>query len=186
MPYNIRQQPIFFSTGDPETVNDQILQYPGQLGMRATVQQPGPRGAASTTDPEANRAKTYQLIQTDSTATVAPYRGATAWKTNAPYVVTTSATNRNQVAGVFQSAITPGWFGFIQVEGPATVKLIDASAAAPAIGTTIIPSSTDGKADNLAVGTAPTHTVMGRVSQPLTFNAGSREVVVDLAIPDTV
>ena len=101
-------------------------------------------------------------------------------------MVTTNATNRNRVAGVFQNAITVGNFGCVQIGGPATTKLIDAPTAAVAIGTTVIPSATNAKADNLAVGTAPTHAVMGQVAgPPLSYNAAAQEVVVDLAIPET-
>jgi hypothetical protein len=188
MPYNIRQQPIFISTGDPETVNDPTLQYPGQLGMRATIQQPGPR-VSGTGAAEVGRAKTYQLVQTDSTMTVAPFPGAVAFRASStnPYLVTTNATNRNMVCGVFQNAVTPGNYGFIQVEGPASVKVLDADTAAAAAGDSIIASTTNAKATRLAVGTAVTHTLLGRVQGPTVSTTASEAlVVVDLAIPDNV
>jgi hypothetical protein len=183
MPNNIRQQPIFISTGDPETVNDTTLQYPGQLGMRATVTQP----TRTATGVEAGRAKTYQLVQTDSTMTVAPFPGAVALRASSvnPYLVTTNVTNRNGIMGVFQNAITPGNYGFIQVEGPASVKIIDSSMGALAVGDAIIASTTNAKADRVAIGTAPTHVILGRVQGPtLTTSPAEATVVVDLAVLD--
>lgn len=185
MPYNIRQQPIFISTGDPETVNDVSLQYPGQLGMRATINQPtrGPAGA------EDYRSKTYQLIQTDSTMTVAPFKGAVAIRASStnPYLMTTNVTNRNLVAGVFQNAITPGNYGFIQTQGPASVKIIDSAAGACAVGDIIMASATNAKADRIAAGSSATFTPLGRVAGP-TLNSSPAEalVVVDLDLPDVV
>ena len=183
MPIQFENQPLYFQSGDPESENVSSLAYPGQLGMRCTVVQPS-RSAAGV---EAGRSKRYQIIQTDSTMTVAPYPGATAWWADkARYLVTTNATNRNRVAGVFQNAITPGNYGCIQIGGPATTKIVDASVAALAIGDAIIPSSTNSKADRVAVGTPPTHTVLGWVAGPaLSVDVLNATVVVDLAVPET-
>lgn len=183
MPQGFEQNAVFLQSGDPETENVPSLSYPGQLGVRFTVVQP----SRSPAGVEAGRSKRYQLVKTDSSMTVAPFPGATAWWADkAQYMVTTNATNRNRVAGVFQNVVTPGNFGCVQIGGPGTTKFIDSPTAAIAIGTMVIPSSTNGKADNLAVGTAPTHTVMGQVAGPaLSYNAGAQEAVVDLAIPET-
>ena len=176
------QQPVYLQSGDPETENVATLHAPGDLGKIFTVKQP------SRTAPgvEAGRPKTYQLIKTDSTMTVSPYPGATAWWSDrAANLVTTNATNRNQVAGVFQYAITPGYYGCIQKREPATVKVLDADVASLAIGDSIIPSATNGKATRVAVGTAPTHSLMGRVAGPvISVNASNATVVVDLDLPD--
>lgn len=181
MPNNRQMQPMWIQTGDPETVNDLALQEPGQLGGKTTIIQPT-RTAAGV---EEGRAKTYQLVQTDSTMTVAPYKGAIAiWSDEKAYKVTTNVANRNRVAGVFQNAITPGYFGFIQTRGPASVKIVDGSMAALAIGDAIISSSTNAKSDRVAVGTAPTHVVLGWVAGPLTTNAPEATVVVDLDAPE--
>ena len=181
MPNNIRQQPMWISTGDPETVDDRILAEPGQLGMKTTIIQPT-RGVPGV---EEGRAKTYQLVATDSTMTVTPFKGAVAWWANeAQYKVTTDATNRNRIAGVFQGPVAKGNYGFIQTKGPAIVKIVDASIAAMAVGNAVIPSSTNAKADRVAAGTAPTHTVLGWVPSPLTKNAAAAEVVVDLDAPE--
>lgn len=181
MPNNSRMQPMWIQTGDPESVNDVTLQEPGQLGGKCTIIQPT-RGVPAV---EAGRAKTYQLIATDSTMTVTPFKGAVAvWGTEAKYQVTTNVTNRNRGAGVFQNAVDKGNFGFIQTSGPATVKVLDADIAACAVGDIIIVSATNGKATRVAVGTAATHMILGYVSSPLTVNLASAEVVVDLDAPE--
>jgi hypothetical protein len=182
MPNNIRQQPMWISTGDPESVNDTTLQEPGQLGGKATIIQP----TRSASGVEAGRAKTYQLVQTDSTMTVSPYKGAIAlWADKALYKVTTTVTNRNRIAGVFQNAVTPGNYGFIQTQGPASVKVLDSDMASLAIGDAIISSSTNAKATRVAVGTAPTHLPYGWVSGPaISTTPAEALVVVDLDVPD--
>src|SRR5262245_53741919 len=159
-PNRYEMPPMWVSTGDPETVNDPTPQYKGMVGMRYTIVQP-PR---STPGAEAGRSKRYQYVQTDSTMSVAPFPGAVAWWSDkTAYKVTTSPTTlgRGRIAGVFQNAITPGFYGFVQFEGPATVKFVDAVTATPtAAGLFVIPSATAGKADCLAAGNAATYPVL--------------------------
>lgn len=185
MPNNIRQQGTWTGTGNPETYSSPNLYAPGLLGSRVTVIQP----TSGVPSFETGRAKTYQLVQSDSSMTTAPFRGAVAWwSSRQAYRVTTAATNQNAVAGVFQNdetvaPITPGQFCFVQVEGPASTKFTDASAAAArsTVGLQVIPSSTTGKAQTMTAGTAPTNTVMG-----LTIGQGEAPTaiaVVELAIP---
>lgn len=183
MPNRFEGQPVYLQSGDPENENTPVLHAPGTLGNRFTVVQP----SRSATGAEDGRSKRYQSVKTDSTMTVAPYPGAVAWWSDkANYLVTTTATNRNRVAGVFQNSVTPGNYTCVQIGGPASVKVLDADAAAAAIGDAIIPSSTNGKATRVAVGTAPTHTVLGWVAgPPLSVNAPNATVVVDLAVPET-
>ena len=181
MPNNIRQQPMWIDTGDPETVNMATLQEPGQLGGRVTIKQK----TSDVPGVEAGRAKTYQLVQTDSTMVTAPYKGAAAqWSDEKRYLVTTAVTNRNRPAGVFQNAITPGNYGFIQIEGPASCKIVDGSMAALAVGDAVIVSATTAKYDRVAVGTAPTHVVVGWVAGPLTTTPAEALVVADLCVPN--
>ncbi len=173
----------YLESGDPESEDNVRLQYPGQLGTRFTVIQPGRTAPAA----EAGRAKTYQIVRTDSTMSVAPFPGATAWWADkTQYLVTTTVTTlgRGRVAGVFQNAITKGNYGCIQVKGPATVKFIDAVTAAPtAAGLIVIPSSTAGKADCLAAGSAATYPPMGVSASA--YNATDATAIVDLDIPET-
>lgn len=183
MPNRFEGQPVYLQSGDPEGENTPTLYAPGTLGGRFTVIQ-RTRDAAGV---ETGRSKRYQLIKTDSTMTVAPYLGATAWWSDkSQYLVTTNATNRNRVAGVFQNPVTPGYYGCIQIGGPATVKVLDADAGACAIGDVIIPSATNSKATRIAVGSNITHQSMGQVAgPPLTVNVASAEVVVDLDVPES-
>lgn len=177
------QQAFYLQSGDPENENTATLPYPGLLGSRFTVIQPhrSPAGA------EDGRSKTYQLVQTDSSMSVAPFRGAVAWWSDKTrYLVTTTVTTlgRGRIAGVFQNAITPGYYGCVQVGGPATVKFVNAPTAQPtAAGLFVIPSDTNAKADCLAAGSAPTYPALG-VSAGV-YNAAAAEAVVDLDVPTT-
>lgn len=183
MPVGPNQQPVYLQSGDPEQENNATLAYPGQLGTRFFVVQPSrtPAGA------EDGRAKGYQIVRTDSTMSVAPYRGAVAWWSDKTrYLVTTTVTTlgRGRVAGVFQNAVTPGNYTCIQIKGPATVKFTDSVTATPdATGQFVIPSATNAKADCLAAGSASTYPALG-VSAG-SFNAASREGIVDLDVPET-
>ena len=183
MPNRFEGQPAYLQSGDPEQENVPSLYAPGTLGYRFTVIQ-RTRDAAGV---ETGRSKRYQLVQTDSTMTVAPYLGAIAmWSDKARYMVTTNTTNRNRVAGVFQNAVTPGYFCCIQIGGPATVKVLDADVGAAAIGDSIISSATNSKATRVAVGTASTHTKLGDVAgPPLSVDLFGATVVVDLNVPET-
>lgn len=181
-PIGWNQQAVYLQSGDPENEDTATLQYPGLLGTRFTVVQPN-RSAAGA---EAGRSKTYQLIQTDSTMTVAPFRGAVAWWADkTKYLVTTTVTTlgRGRVAGVFQNAITKGNYGCIQKGGPATVKFVDAPTANPTVaGLFVIPSATNGKADCLAAGSAATYPILGKSAG--VYDAANAEAVVDLEVDD--
>lgn len=179
MPNNTRQQGIWISTGDPDNVDERSMYAPGQLGSKVTLIQPtrSPAGV------EEGRSKTYQYVRVDSGVAVAPFPGAVAWWLNsAQYLVTTAATNRGRVAGVFQGTVTPGNFCFIQQKGPGKVKFVDAPTSAPdATGKFVIPSATAGKAD--CVATAPAFPILGYAVQAL--QGGTAEAVVELDVPET-
>lgn len=185
MPNRWEMPPLYLQSGDPETENVPSMAYPGQLGCRISVKQPGPPGTPGAED---YRHKRYQYVQTDSTMSVAPFKGAVAWwSSQARYLVTTSCTKlgRGRIAGVFQNAITPGWYGCIQIGGPATVKFVDGPTAAPTeAGLIVIPSATDGKADCLAAASAATYPALGRSAG--TYDAAACEGIVDLDVPETV
>ena len=182
---NFNQTTPFLQSGDPTTENTPTLAYKGQLGIRFTVINPT-RGSASASDPF-TRPKTFQLVGTDSTMSVAPYKGAVAWWADkTKYQVTTSATKlgRGRIAGVFCTTITPGNFGCVQVGGPGTVKYVDSPTATPdATGKIVIPSATDGKADCLAANTAATYPQLGYSAG--TVNVGDNTGPIDLDIPVT-
>lgn len=185
MANNIRNQPMYLVSGDPNSENNPSLLYPGMLGSRMTVKEPGPPGSPGAVN---FRSKTYQLVQVDSAATTAPYASAVAWWSDkTKYLVTTSPTTlgRGRVAGVFVNAIGLGNFGCIQTQGPCTTKFIDAVVVAnvTAAGNFVIPSATAGKADVIAAGTAPTYPPLGLTAGLL--SGGDSTAVVDLDVPET-
>jgi hypothetical protein len=182
------EQPAFYlQSGDPESENTPALAYPGQLGIRFTINSPQ-RAAPGVT---AGRSKRYQIVKTDSTMTVAPFPGAVAfWGDKTQYVVTSTspavAASRNRIAGRFCCPVTPGNVCCVQFEGPGIVKLIDAVTQGNVVpGAYIVPSATNAKADVIATATAPNQTPLGVVASPLTFNTAALEVVVDLNVPET-
>jgi len=181
MSNNIRNQPMYVASGNYETENQPAATdpYPGMLGSRATY------NSASGVTGVGAVGKTYQRVQVDSTVTVAPFPGAVAWWSNkATSLVTTAATLRGRVAGIFRNAIIPGNIGFIQTQGPSTVKIIDAPTAAPTTaGLIVIPSATAGKADVLAAGSAATYPALGVTTGPLA--GGTSIAPVDLDVPET-
>ena len=186
MSNNIRNQPMYLQSGDPESENVASLLYPGMLGSRLTVKEPGPPGTPTTAGQF--RSKSYQLIQTDSSMAVAPFAGAVAWWSDKTrYLVTTNPATlgRGRIAGVFRNAITPGNFGCIQYQGPCpNVKFVDAPTATPtAAGLIVIPSATAGKADCLAAGSAATYPALGVSAGAM--NLGDNTASVDLDVPET-
>ena len=194
MPNNVTQQAIYIQSGDPATENINPLPvlgqsvgdpYPGTMGMRVTIKEPGPMGVPGAVN---YRDKTWQRILTDSAMTVSPFKGAVAWWADkTKYMVTTDPTKLGQgnVARVFQGAITKGYIGFIQCQGPGTVKLVDAPTSTPTATSAniIIPSSTAGKADSLAAGSAGTYPSLGTAAGAM--SAGDNTVIVNLDVPHT-
>lgn len=185
MSNNVRNQPMYVQAGNIENENVPASTdpYPGMLGSRVTVNTTtGPTGGVSS-----GGGKTYQRIVTDSTMSVAPYQGAVAWwsdKSKAMVTTSPTALGRGRVAGVFRNAITPGNIGFIQTQGPSTVKVIDTPTAAPtAAGLIVIPSATAGKADVLAAGSAATYPALGVTTGAV--QGGTSVAPVDLDVPET-
>jgi len=186
MPNAWFSQPVFIPGGDPEQMNEPSLLYPGQLGIRFSYIQP-PR-VLPTAGSEEGQPKSFQLVQSDSSMSVTPYDSAVAWWANRTgYLVTTNAgtPGRNQVAGIFKTAVVPGNFCCVQQKGLAAVKIIDAPTAAPtAAGLHVVPSTTNSKADVLASGTAYTFARIGRTMGVM--NAGDNTCLVDLDVPEVM
>lgn len=184
-------QPVFIPGGDPEAMNEPTLAYPGQLGIRFSYINP-PRGpvteSGTTATGETGVPKTFKVVRTDSSMSVAPYDGAVAWFSDqANNVVTTTVTTlgRGRVAGVFKNSVTPGYYTCIQVKGKGKVKMVDAPTAVPtAAGLFVIPSATNGKADCLAANTAATYPPIGRSAG--IYDAANAEVIVDIDVPEVL
>lgn len=181
MPNDTHSQIQWVQTGDPNTVDDTTLRYPGQLGAEMVVKEPGPAGSPSGAS---YREKRYKYVSTDSTMSVSPFSGAVAWWAEATgYKTTTSPTTlgRGRVAGVYVNAITKGNYGYIQVGGPCVVKFVDAPVAAPTVaGLIVIPSATAAKADCLAAGTAASYPALGRSAG--TYDAANTQCIVELDV----
>jgi len=190
MPNRWEMPPVYLQSGDPEKEAVTTLHAPGTLGSRFTVKQP----TSTPPGPEDGRFKTYQLVQTDSSMTVTPFKGAVAWWSDKTrYLVTTSPTalGRGRIAGVFQNdeavaPIAPGQYTCIQQRGPGSVKFIDAVVigSVNTAGNFVIPSATAGKADVIAAGSPATYPVLGYTAGAL--QGGTALAVVDLDVPDTV
>lgn len=165
-------------TGDPATVDMKVNPYPGALGGLYTDDQ----------------GKQWQLVQGDSSMSVAPFPGATLWwGDKANFKVTTSPTGiTGHTAGIMARVDRLGadlasgiWgagnFFFIQKGGRGIAKLVDAPTSAPTgAGAFVVPSTTAGKANTLAAGTAATYPPIGREAG--WYNIAAREVYVDLSI----
>lgn len=184
-------QPVYIPGGDPETMNEPSLQYAGQLGIRFSYQNPPrsiPVESGTVATGETGLPKTFKLVKTDSSMAVAPYDGAVAWFSDqANYVVTTTVTTlgRGRVAGVFKCPVTPGYYTCIQVKGKGLVKMVDSPTSTPdATGKFVIPSATNGKADCLAAGSAPTYPPIGRSAG--TYDAANAQVIVDIDVPEVL
>jgi hypothetical protein len=179
-------QPVFVPGGDPRTFNEPSLLYPGQLGIRFQYKIPPRQDVDAVESSETGRPHGFQLVHTDSTMATSPYDGAVAWWANqAAYRVTTNPATlgRGRVAGVFKTAVTPGYYCCVQQSGISGVKFIDVPTAAPsAAGLIVIPSATDGKADCLAAGSAATYPILGRTVGAL--QGGTAVALVDLDVPE--
>lgn len=180
------QNAVYLQSGDPEREDTPTLHAPGLLGARFTMVTPVSRASGAAANPTQARSKRYQLVKTDSTMTVSPFPGATAyWADKAQYLTTTVNTNLNAVAGVYNNLVTKGNYTCVQIGGPCMVKVVDADTAGSAVGESIIGSATVGKGTKVAVGTAPTHVPFGRVSNPKAMLASEARVMVDLDVPET-
>jgi len=141
---------IFLDTGNADTLNVSTLQHPGSLGSDF---------------PQYGRQ--YQLVQLDSGATASASSGVVAanqvayWKDRSKYLVTNDLrmSVRNQVAGIFRTAVTAGNYCAILTRGRAISVKSDGNGAA---GDISIPNSgTSADATNVAAGTAPTYNKIG-------------------------
>lgn len=184
-------QPVFIPSGDPESMNEPTLAYPGQLGIRFNYTNPPrtiPADSSAMDAGEAGFPKAFKLVRTDSSMTVAPFDGAVAWFSDqANTVVTTTVTTlgRGRVAGIFKNAVTPGYYTCIQVKGKGQVKFIDGVTAAPTIaGLIVIPSATAAKADCLAAATAATYPPIGRSAG--VYDATNARAIVDIDVPEVL
>lgn len=168
MPADLWNPALFVQTGDPSTVDELTPFAIGQLGMVLVV-----KGNTTVFSPGISP-RIYQFVKLKSDATAA--KGAyVIWSDMDNFEVTTVnstvSAQRNVGAGFLQGTKpTAGSYGFIQVGGQGTVLIENGST--PAVGQQIIAGATTaGRADTVALGTAPTGGPYGVI---LTLkNAGS-------------
>jgi hypothetical protein len=107
----------------------------------------------------------YQYVQTDSESSDSPARGLIAFWLGDPtdYVVTPDAQD-GEIAGIYINALTKGNYGYIQIEGIASVQF-DASQSqgTPAVKDLVVQKSTANTADAIADGTTVTAGIAKRV-----------------------
>jgi hypothetical protein len=150
---------LFFQDGNPQGMNEAVLQYPGHLGMIAPTQC------------HDGITRQLQIVQTDSVMGTAPQEGALAyWANEDQFRVTTddavAGFGLGRCIGVFTTVVTLGYYTAIVKKGRKTnVWFVDAPTAAPTgAGLLVIPTTTDGRADALAAGSAATYPPIGRTS----------------------
>lgn len=162
-----------------DKVNTATLYKPGELGKH--IEDTAGRG--------------WQCVQLDSGAVAANGVGVVAagqlafWKDKTNYIVTNdfrqaigaSTGCRNEVAGVFQVAVTAGYFCYVQNRGK-SVNAVVLKSASPNKGDWVVADNTasSAQADIVAIGTAPTVQPIGKA------NASGSSVTtigVDLDVP---
>ena len=158
MPNVNRNQTVYLTTGNPDTLNDSSLFRGGELGLCFDVND-----------------RAYQIVQCDSGATAATATGVVAanqvafWKDRSVYLVTnntpvaqggqTTNAYRNEVAGIFRTAVTAGNFCAILVRGRNIAVKSDGNGG---VGQTCIANSgTAADVTNIAVGSAITYRPLG-------------------------
>lgn len=140
----------YFALGTPEASITTTLLMPGQLGKQWK-------------DPVSG--KTWQLVLMDTGATPTPASGLLVfWHDHQNYVVTTkladSEAGQGAVCGVLKGAVLAGYYGWIQKNGPATVKI--AATNTPAAGMWVTAGAgSDAAALAIGASTAPPHSPVG-------------------------
>lgn len=154
-----RIQSPYFATGNPETEEMTTLYAPGMLGCVAEFDQGGIAGPKNVC--------TYQLVL-QAAAISGVIGNVLYWGTAAlkkAFTVTTTATNTGTRAGICRKlVVTAATYIWMLKQGQAEVLFIDAPTVAcdgtglPVVGVT----ATAGKADSLALATAPQPAYLGR------------------------
>jgi len=166
----MKKRHVFLPSGNPESFNQQTLDYPGQLGLQFD------RGDG----------KRYRIVKLDSGATSTTPSGAVAdnqlayWKNRSKSLVTNDsrfALSLNSIAGVFRESATAGYHTCVQTGGIG--DLIDDDGAT-VVGEVMVPSATSTKVTGIAVGTAPTYLPVGVARAADVANV----VSCDILIPD--
>lgn len=165
-------QAPYFATGDPESEEMTTLYAPGMLGCVGQYD----RGSNNVCD--------YQLVKQASSIS-GVVGNVFYWGPKSTYTVTTTATNTGLLAGIGERVVvTAATYIWIVKHGNRPVLFIDSPTSAcavtgnPAVGVT----ATAGKADALALATAPQPMTIGRCTS--TQDGTSKLASVDINIVD--
>lgn len=174
MPNTNRNQTVYLDSGNPDTFNSSSLYRPGELGTAFDA-----------------GSNAYQVVQCDSGATAATPAGVPAaneiayWKSRANYIVTNDSrfglmndvanSYRNNVAGVFRVAATPGNYIAVLQRGRA-ISVKEAGSATA--GMTLCASTSTTAADALgtAIGTASPVQQIGVVRSATAANVCTADI----------
>lgn len=153
MPLDQIAVPMFL-TGNPETELLTSLYAPGSLGKKAWFNQG---------TPSAPLMCQYQLVKLAGSITTA-IGSVLYWSDRDDFVVTTTATNTGQVAGIARIVAAAAEYIWILKKGDREVLFIDSpTVACSAVGLPVVGvTATAGKADSLALATAPQPVLIGR------------------------
>ena len=185
MPSVYEQNAVFLQSGDPTKEDVAANNYPGQLGVRFTMQYPVSRATPNTNPPRTRR---FQFVRIDPAAAAAPKAGQPVyWSDRSNYLVTTAGgTTLNQVAGVVNNAPTRGNYTCIQIGGPCLVRAADVDVTAGVAGADFFVGGASDLAVRVAAGTAPGTSALGIVSSPkvtdLTGGTGNQKIQLDLDV----
>lgn len=175
----------YIGTGNPDTFTEVTSTTPGTFRPYAG----GDLGTAYDWND-----KTYQKVLCDSGATSATPTGAVAanelafWKDRSNYIVTNDQrfalfggvadSFRNNVAGIFRSAVPAGAQCFVLIEG----RQVNIKEAGSATAGMLLVANTGSNADSLgvALGTAPGYVTLGVVTTATAANVA----VCDFSIPN--
>ena len=168
----------YVGSGNPDTYSVATAYAPGDLGNTFDWND-----------------RTYQSVRLDSGASASSPAGAVAanqlayWKDRANYVVTNdsrfalfngvASSFRNNVAGVFRSAVTAGNYCFVLQRGR-QVNVAEAGSATEGMVLVCSTSTTAATALGVAIGTAPTCLPLGVV----TTATSNGVAVADMDIPN--
>lgn len=180
MARTLSNQQVYLTTGNPDTTNDLALYAPGEIG------------ACFDFNPGIN-ARTYQRVQLDSGATSANAVGVVAanqlafWKNKSTKTVTNDSRQAaaasvangwaNNVAGIFRTAVTAGYFCDVLKTGNGINVASDGTGGAGATAIADITASV-ARIAGIAVGTAPTYQPLGIIRVAAVANVA----VVDVDI----
>jgi len=170
MPNATSVQTAYFDTGNPATFNSATLYAGGQLGQVYET-----------------NTNTFQIVKGDSGMTASTPTGVVAagdvafWKDRAAYLVTNDSRAvtgfRNEVAGIFRTTVTAGYYCTVQQRGNAISVASDGNGADGDVA--VANSGTAADVTAVTAGTAPTYIPVGIIRGA----AAAGFISVDLNVP---